>query len=219
MDLLEAEPPEIEIATSLLYEHCHYPYRQIRRRVEALPEKRRAELVALGWKDRGKHDELLRAYCSGQQFRFDILMDIGGFRDMHRHRRCIQLLQDFTVAHGFDTPDEVKAAGVQERYSAVMNKAAQAAAEIASRLRAAGDPEAAEKAQYLIPLGYRKRALFKMDFAEVVYISELRSAPAGHISYRRVSYEMYRAVAQRHPALKDCFRVHDPSEPVDILKR
>ena len=219
VDLLEPEPPEIEIAASLLYEHCHYPYRQIRRRVEALPEKRRAELVALGWKDRGKYDELPRPYCSGQQFRFDILMDIGGFRDMHRHRRCIQLLQDFTVAHGFDTPDEVKAAGVQDRYSVVLNKAAQAAADVASRLQAAGDPEAVEKAQYLIPLGYRKRALFKMDFAEVVYISELRSAPAGHMSYRRVAYEMYRTVAQRHPALKDCFRVHDPSEPVDILKR
>jgi len=74
-------------------------------------------------------------------------------------------------------------------------------------------------AQYVIPLGYRKRTLFKMDFAEAVYIAELRSAPAGHMSYRRIAYEMYRAVAHRHPALEECFRVHDPSEVTDILKR
>src|SRR5262249_16479325 len=34
VDLLDDEPLEIELATTLLYEHCHYPYRQIRRAVE-----------------------------------------------------------------------------------------------------------------------------------------------------------------------------------------
>ena len=52
-------------------------------------------------------------FRAGQQFRFDILMDIGGFRDMHRHRRCIQIGQDFTTKHGYDTP-EVEAAGTDE---------------------------------------------------------------------------------------------------------
>ena len=56
--------------------------------------------------------------------------------------------------------------------------------------------ETAENAQYAIPLGYRKRTLFKMDFAEVVYISELRTGPAGHISYRSVAYAMFSAYPQ-----------------------
>src|SRR5712671_4085681 len=30
VDLLDEEPLEVEIATTLLYEHCHYSYRQIR---------------------------------------------------------------------------------------------------------------------------------------------------------------------------------------------
>ena len=59
---------------------------------------------------------MLRAFCAGQQFRFDILMDIGGFRDMHRHRRCIQIGQEFTTKHGYDAPDELAAAGVRENY-------------------------------------------------------------------------------------------------------
>jgi thymidylate synthase ThyX len=85
---------------------------------------------------------------------------------------------------------------------------------------AGGDaPEAAQSAQYLLPLDTRNRALFKMDFAEALYISELRSAPQGHFSYRRVAWEMYRAVQERHPVLAQYFRVTDVNEPVDLLKR
>ena len=71
----------------------------------------------------------------------------------------------------------------------------------------------------MIPLAYRKRALFKMDFAEALYISELRTGPAGHFSYRNVAYAMYEAVAQRYPELAKYFRVTDVREPVDLLKR
>jgi hypothetical protein len=40
-------------------------------------------------------------------------------------------------------------------------------------------------------MGMRCRAMFKMDFAEALYIAELRSGIAGHFSYRRVAWEMY----------------------------
>ncbi len=158
---------------------------------------------------------MLRPFSSGQQFRFDILMDIGGFRDMHRHRRCVQIMQDFSTAHGFDTPTEVESAGVSSDYGFAMKRAETAV----HKLSAIGGEEAAENAQYAIPLAFRKRTLFKMDFAEAVYISELRTTPAGHTSYRNVAYAMYEAVAAKYPALAKYFRVHDVREPVDLLKR
>ena len=215
VELLEDDPLEIELASTLVYEHCHYPYRQIRERVEGLSGARRGEIIALGAKHRGQHDELLREFCAGQRFRFDILMDIGGFRDLHRHRRCVQVGQGFTSAHGFDTPEDLEAAGMGERYRAAMQRAAAAAA----RIRAARVPEPEESAQYVFPLACRKRSLFKMDFAEVVYISELRTTPAGHFSYRNVAYAMYQAVARRHPSLAGYFRVTDVRQPADLLKR
>jgi thymidylate synthase ThyX len=68
-------------------------------------------------------------------------------------------------------------------------------------------------------LAYRKRTLFKMDLAEVVYISELRTGVGGHWSYRSVAYQMYEKVAARHPSLAPYFRVTDISKPVDLLQR
>jgi len=211
----ERDSLEIELATTLVYGHCHYSYRQLRRLIEAAGDGRRREIIDLGLRHRGKHDELPRPFSVGQQFCFDILMDIGGFRDMHRHRRCIQIMQDFTTVHGFDIPPEVDAAGVRSDYESAMKRAESAV----RKLAAAGSEEAAQNAEYAIPLAFRKRTLFKMDFAETVYISELRTTPAGHTSYRNVAYAMYEAVAAKYPAMAKYFRVHDVREPVDLLKR
>jgi thymidylate synthase ThyX len=215
VDLLDDEPLEVEIATTLLYEHSHHSYRQIRQAVQVAGERRRREIIDLGLRHRGKHDEMLRGFRAGQQFRFDILMDIGGFRDMHRHRRCVQVIQASTTHHGYEMLLDIEDAGMRGRYEAAMRRAQTAVETIGGR----DIPEAEENSQYAIPLAFKKRALFKMDFAEVVYISELRTTPAGHASYRNVAYGMYEAVARKYPALAKYFRVHDVTAPVDLLKR
>ena len=42
---------------------------------------------------------------------------------MHRHRRCVQIMQDFTTLHGYETPEELKAAGIKPAYDAAMLRA------------------------------------------------------------------------------------------------
>jgi thymidylate synthase ThyX len=215
VDLLGDDPLEIELATTLLYEHARHSYRQIRDVVTAMSVAQREEIIEMGLRHRGRHDEVSHAYCSGQQIRFDILMDIGGFRDMHRHRRCVQIMQDYTTAHGYEMPQEIEAAGLTGRYEETMRRSRDAVAQLAARQV----DEAEEQSQYVIPLAFRKRTLFKMDLAEAIYISELRTGAAGHFSYRNVAFAMYEAVARRYPALARYFRVTDVREPVDLLKR
>jgi thymidylate synthase ThyX len=211
VDLVENGPLEVEMAATLLYSAGHHSYRQIKDRVQALTAAQRSEIIDLGMRRRGPHDELLRSFHAGQQFKFDILMDIGGFRDMHRHRRCTQIEQGFTRHHGYDTPSDVAAAGLEQRYHAAMHTVIQAC----EKLGNAG-PNAN---LYLLPMGFRKRTLFKMDFAEALYIAELRSGAAGHFSYRNVAYAMYEEVVKKHASLARYFRVTDVREPVDLLKR
>ncbi len=251
---------EIDLATSLLYPHTHYRYAQIRTAVAGLTESRIVELVGLGTEHRGRHDELPRAFAAAGGLRFDILMDIGGFRDMHRHRRCVQLLQGYTTVHGFETPDfsgqpAVSGSRVGAEYAAAIEAARVAHGQLCGGAESAGPtlgaysaaavpvpvfgadgvqmawgeplPMAGRKAaqgavqsaDYLLPLATRCRSLFSMDFAQAVYMSELRSTPAGHWSYRNVAWQMYQAVARRHPALAAHFRMSDPSAPIDLLRR
>ncbi len=225
VDLVErTESLEVELAATLLYSASHHPYRQIRDLVAGLPASRVAEIVDLGLSHRGKHDEALRAFHAGAALRFDILMDIGGFRDMHRHRRCTQIIQGFTAQHGYETPTSadlaaevniLAEAGVLADYQSAIESAHAASARIA----AGPAPEGAQSGLYLLPLATRIRSLFKMDFAEAQYISELRSGPAGHFSYRRVAWEMFLALERQHPTLARHIRVTDFTKPIDLLQR
>jgi thymidylate synthase ThyX len=143
---------------------------------------------------------------------------------MHRHRRCTQIIQGFTAMHGYETPggadlggdaDILAEAGITAEFNAAIEAAHVASAQIAS----ASAPEAAQSALYLLPLATRIRSLFKMDFAEAQYITELRSGPAGHFSYRRVAWEMFLEIERQHPILTKHIRVTDFTKPIDILQR
>jgi thymidylate synthase ThyX len=225
VDLVErTESLEEELAATLIYSASNHPYRQVRDLVTGLPAARVAEIVELGLRHRGHHDEALRAFHAGAALRFDILMDIGGFRDMHRHRRVTQIVQGFTALHGYETPTHgdlapdvnlLAEAGILADYQSAIEAAHSARAQIA----ASEAPEAAQSALYLLPLATRIRSLFKMDFAEAQYISELRSGPAGHFSYRRVAWEMYLCLQRQHPSLARHIRVTDFTQPIDLLVR
>lgn len=126
--------------------------------------------------------------------------------------------------HGYETPatgdlgpevNLLAEAGALGDYQAAVEAAHGASARIA----AGTAPEAAQSALYLLPLATRIRCLFKMDFAEAQYISELRSGPAGHFSYRRIAWEMYLALQRQHPALAQHIRVTDFTRPIDLLQR
>jgi len=225
VDLVErTESLEVELAATLLYSASHHPYRQIRDLLSSLSAPQVSEIIELGVKHRGRHDEVLRAFHAGAALRFDLLMDIGGFRDMHRHRRCTQIIQGFTARHGYESPasgdlpadiDILAAGGVLTPYRAAIESAHDAAAAIA----ASPAPEAAQSAAYVLPLATRIRALFKMDFAEAQYIIELRSGPAGHFSYRRAAWQMYLALQRQYPSLAGAIRVTDFTQPIDLFQR
>jgi thymidylate synthase ThyX len=230
VDLVErTETLEVELAATLLYSASHHSYRQIRDLVAGLTEARVNEIIELGLRHRGKHDEALRAFHAGAALRFDILMDVGGFRDMHRHRRCTQIIQPFTTLHGFEIPtcgdlgpsdedgyiDILIDAYCRADFISAIQQAHAASAQIALSQA----PEAAQSALYLLPLATKVRSLFKMDFAEAQYITELRSAPAGHFSYRRVAWEMFLALQRQHPSLAAHVHVTDFTKPIDLLQR
>jgi hypothetical protein len=195
---------ERELVATLLYRVTPYSYQQVLAAVNDLSAARRAEVIDLAYRHRGPHDPPLRETRTGYQLIFDVNMDCGGFRDLHRHRNCVQIVQPFTGQHGYDTPEALIEAGLDTEYTAGMERAGA----LARRLAA----QRAELAQYALPLGYRRRALFKMDAAELGYIAEVRTRPSGHFSYREIAHEMYVAFARAYPRLARYVRVTNPRE-------
>lgn len=217
--------PEEEITATLLYraDTAGHSYRQAQAVARDLSEAQRREILDLSFAGRGPHDEWLREHQAGQALAFDLLVDVGAFRDLHRHRRCIQIIQPFGPNHGYDHPEETLALGLGLAAPAVIRTG------IADELTTSMDGALAvvrelthafpEEAAYLLPLGARVRALFKMDVAQAAYIVELRTGVTGHFSYRRIAWLMYQALAERHPSLARHIRVTDPRAEVDLLRR
>jgi thymidylate synthase ThyX len=197
----EQNPVEAAIA-SLLYRVSDLAYHQISERVAAMTAAEKREVLEAALQKRGPHDEWLREF-QGAPLAFDILMDIGGYRDLHRHRRASQIRQAFTTRHGAAVPELIAGTPLADRYEADMAKAAEYIRKLSE-----WDPL---QAHYLLPLGFRCRALFRMDLAEAGYIIKLRSKEGGHFSYRRIAYQMYQALCERYPEMAPYLTVTDPA--------
>ena len=153
---------------------------------------RRREVLDVALESRERRDELAAPFRSGYGYIFDIVTDIGAYRDLHRHRRCQQIRQRLSDKLGCMRPDLVDAAGVGERYDHALECAAAAREHIA----ATSEPAS----HYLLPFATRCRSLYKMDFAEAEYISRVRSGVKGHIAYRKVAWEMRERILERDPS-------------------
>ncbi|RMH31912.1 MAG: alternative thymidylate synthase-like protein [Nitrospirae bacterium] len=210
VDLIDAHPPLDEIAATLLYRVSHAPYRTILDHVQAWPEQEKRRLVEEVLRTRGPHDELVPEFRSGYTFIFDVLMDIGGWRDLHRHRRCQQIQQPFTTLHGFDVPPILQEVGLEPSYVQAM--------EAVKRDIEALRGESQEAALYAIPFGFKVRCLFKMDFAEAEYIARLRSGVKGHWSYRRIAWRMKEQIAARYPFLGDKIEATPPEVDESLVR-
>ena len=206
VDLVKPTNVAADIVATLLYSATDRPFRELYELVAGWSAAQRAEVIDLALRGRTRRDELLRSFRGGL-YAFDIVMDAGAYRDLHRHRRCQQFRQSYSDALGFDTPQLILDAGLAAIYEQALRNAFSAY----KSLPAPGS-------QYLLPFATRSRFLFKMDFAEAEYISRLRSGVKGHFSYRRIAWEMKEKLAEMDPELG---RLIDATPPwiEDPLKR
>jgi len=178
VDLLHPTDVAADITATLLYPATDRPYRELYEIARTFSEAQRREVIDVALRSRTRRDELLRNFRGGL-YVYDIIMDIGAYRDLHRHRRCHQFRQAYSGRLGFDTPAAILECGLKDYYEGEMRAALET-------LHALPEPGA----HYLLPFGARSRFLFKMDFAEAEYISRLRSGVKGHFSYRTVAWKM-----------------------------
>jgi thymidylate synthase ThyX len=189
VDLLKPADPLTDIVATLLYPVTDRPYRDLYRLAETWSERRKNEVLGVALGSRTRRDDLPRAF-RGAPYVYDIVMDIGAYRDLHRHRRCQQFRQPYSTGLGFEIPEAIGGANVGELYSRLLGEAS----DVVTKLPAPA-------AQYLLPFATKCRFLFKMDFAEAEYICRIRSGVKGHFSYRRIAWQMKEKMTELEPQL------------------
>lgn len=202
--LLPPHSLEQEILTTLLYRVTHAPYRILLHFVTDIFSKdEKAQLLKLALQFRGPHDDLAHEFRSGYALTYDLLMDIGAWRDLHRHRRLQQIRQDFTPIHGFEVPPLLKTLNLNSQFSRVMECAHHNAIALNTIEPTIGT--------YLLPFATKVRCLLKMDWAALDYLAGIRTTPQEHWSYRDIAWTMRTLASRRHPELGAYLRGTDPS--------
>ncbi|MBZ9577806.1 FAD-dependent thymidylate synthase [Patescibacteria group bacterium] len=184
---------ENKIIASLLYLELHEPYEQVLQKVRRLSTADKEKILQEVLKDRKfKYYKIPRAF-ENAYLKFEILMNIGAWRDLHRHRIHTQYRERFNVYNGFDIPEELKEASLDREFSEAVSRVA----ELFQKVEKV-DPDVA---QYCCALGHRIRFIQYQNLRSFFWETELRTIPEGHPDYRRIEQEKIRLVQKIYPLI------------------
>lgn len=190
MTLTDFDPDgEITVVASALYGVSDLPDDQLAALARRMTAEERTALLRayIGHRANRRHKPG-RAF-ERTRYRFDVLADYGAFRDLQRHRLLTLEWQPLGTKHGYTEPEAIEEAGALADWRAVMDRSA----ELHTALLAQGLKEAAP---YAVSMAYRIRFYMDMNAREAMHVIELRTAPQGHPSYRRICQMMHRAIAE-----------------------
>jgi thymidylate synthase ThyX len=186
---------ETQVAAALLFESSEYPLDEIQ---AALAQKTKQEVRGIirgAYAFRGHRTHKPSRAFEHSTYTFDIVCDIGAYRDLQRHRVLTQQRQTYTIDLGYVVPQDIIAIGAEEQYRRAMDGAKQAYDKIIKKFPA--------QAQYAVPFGYLIRFTFRLNAREAFHLCELRSTIQGHWSYRYVAQQMAKLIGDVHPAIGD----------------
>ncbi|MBI5398029.1 FAD-dependent thymidylate synthase [Candidatus Woesearchaeota archaeon] len=143
---------------------------------------------------RGPHDLMLRGTKLGR-FLFEYTLDNGAWRDVKRQRVGTQLKQDITAALGFAYPEHLEDCpalrDVKEEYESLMERTTKLYNQVFAQFP--------RDASYIPAMGHLGRSIYEFHARQSQYAVELRTAEAGHHSYKTLFRDTYREIERVLP--------------------
>jgi thymidylate synthase ThyX len=197
---------ELRVLAAALYPASTLPDDQLLALVRDLPADERRDILRayVGARANRRHKPG-RAF-ERTRYRFDVLADYGAFRDLQRHRLLSLDWQPLGTHHGYVEPVAIEEVGAAHDWRAVMDQSA-------ALHDALVDAGLAHVAPYAVTMAHRIRFYMDMNAREAMHVIELRTAPQGHPSYRRICQQMHRAIADvaGHHAIAEAMAFADHS--------
>ena len=134
--------------------------------------------------------------------------DLGPAKTVHLHEPASGLRAIVVVDNVVLGP---AIGGVRMAADADLEECFRLARAMTLKAAAAGLPQVAP---YAVAMAYRVRFYVEMNAREAMHLIELRSAPQGHPSYRRIAQTMHRLIAERagHRAIAAAMSFADHSD-------
>ncbi len=202
-----------ELIASMLFPYSKLSLRQITDAVRKLGLKEKEGIIDDYIGNRtSRRDRSGRGLEAGYPIVFDLVGSFAEYRDLERHRMLTQQRQLIGCDLGFVMPPEVMAVGMADKVTDVMARMERLNANLVSLSLTA-------TSQYATLFNHRIRFMLGMNLREFQHMSELRTQPSGHFSYRRMLMEMTDQVVGRHPWTRKALGFVDYSDPGSKIAR
>jgi thymidylate synthase ThyX len=192
--LVEYDPEsETRILAGIIFQQTHGSWEDALHKAKSLDDSGKRRLFERYLAKRSARWQKVGRAFENAYVRFEIAMDIGSYRDLHRHRMMTQERQSFSTFHGYAVPPELEQSGLSSPFEEALSRA--------DRLFRKIEPVDRELAQYAVPLAYRVRFYQWQNFRQLFWEAELRTVSQGHPDYRFIEQEKYRLVEEKFPML------------------
>jgi thymidylate synthase ThyX len=200
--LIESDPEAVvKVAAAILFANSDKSLSDLREYCRNLPEEEINRILDAACSSRENRRHKSPRALEHATFTFEIVTDFGAYRDLHRHRILTQERQLLSCDYGFWIPPEVVGTPLEESYNTAMLQAKEAYDRISQ--------EFPEEAQYVVPMAYNIRWYFNVNLRALQWMCELRSAAAGHPTYRYIAQEMASQIAVQCPQFDRFFKFVD----------
>jgi thymidylate synthase ThyX len=198
VQLVDFDPDaENKLVAAICYSQSHLPESTLIERARLMTADEKVALVRAYVGDRTNRRHKPGRAFERVDYRFDVLSDYGAFRDLQRHRMLTIEWQTLTPNHGYTKPELIDGADAGGLFDETMDRSARLFDDLHRVFP--------QQASYAVSMAYRLRYVMQFNAREAIHMLELRSAPQGHPSYRRVVLEMHRLIAEQagHYAVAD----------------
>lgn len=211
VELVDFDPEgELKVVAAMLYPHTDMSESSVLARVHALSSDDRLAVMRAYVGERTNRRHRPGRALERTDYRFDVLSDYGGFRDLQRHRLATIEWQPLGPRHGYVRPSSLVEAGVAGRFDEAMGTS--------QDLWGALSEQFPDRAAYAVSLAHRIRYVMQFNAREAMHLLELRSSVQGHPSYRAVAQRMHRLIDEEagHHAVARMMGFVDHSGEVEL---
>jgi thymidylate synthase ThyX len=194
---------EDKVLVAMCYPYLNVPEAEVARRISAIGPKARRKIIQAYVGERSNRRHRPGRALESTSYRFDIVADYGAFRDLQRHRMLTVEWQSLGTDLGFEVPEIVEAAGLQNQFLESLERS--------KSLHDALAPYFPDQSAYAVALAFNIRFVLQLNAREAMHVLELRSGPQGHPAYRRIAQEMHRLIGEQagHRAIAEVMNFVD----------
>jgi len=185
---------EDKIIAGLLFPFLKEPFEIILEKVKKLNLEEKEKILRKILEDRKYRWYKVPRAFELVYLKFEIVLNIGAWRDLQRHRMQTQMHQLFTVEHGFDLPSEF------EEFPDLKEIFLQRIAEVEKLYRKIAQSNTLAS-QYAVLFAHRIRFIQFQNLRQFFWESELRTTPQGHPDYRRIEQTKAKLIQKIYPLI------------------